>query len=865
MSLPILSRLLHVMIQTCKGASLADGLVRAADEPKTGRLGVNHHWGNLVIVDTRTEAAVQRDHNGPIGAPATAPATAGRVGARAGRLGWGVGQPLVVSEYRALINCIFDLEWTHGDRRIVLACGDGKCRVQDVETSAEVLVLSGHSGSVKAISANPLEHSVLLSGSRDGSFALWDTRLHQDKPESRGLHRTTAAEYMALATGPANRLQNRFLAPLEQVYRANIPAGNHRKRPWSYVGEAEANPAKSKNFHLALPCQSSVTAVEWMPDGQKFLTAGQDGLVKGVGREAASGTDDPRPPTGGGGGGGGGGGDRWRAYRRVSGGEAVAAEAAADGGRPYGVSSVHACDDGSRIAVCTVKNHISLYAYASGRLRHLGAFTGNENNSSYYIKAKLSPDGSLLASGGSNDAVCLWRVDCPGAPIGRLKGHANEVTGVDWCRSESLKLATCSDDETVRVWTLDPLQVEAHRKSSPAGATCRGQLIHRRAAAAATTLTLGWADPAEHATLAAGDSLSGGASERGEPGFGTRLDGGNDREYFATEGKFGRGAACIGESQWWRRRETGGASHPMMVAEDTLPRCTRETSRGSSSGNARGSDSGRSSAGVASMDLCTSPTSGSPNKLSSAAPKVQEVVGSRAAASGASRETAAWRGFSSAVSHEGMATGALGGRASTAVEFRLTVGSASTDVFSPCSPNKKEARVRPQASPEGAAAAGGGAAGFGTGPRAVGRRDMASNAENAAPPVLDDAPENPSLPFEIGPRSLVAALSAAESAVHSPARDAVKNPRALSRPGVVSAEAAILQQLAPPGGVADAMKGEGKPAGLDILRFLPSSTRAAGSGQHPTLMAFWKGAQGGSSNEAPAKAQGESDRTANQG
>ncbi|CAN0538144.1 unnamed protein product, partial [Scytosiphon promiscuus] len=36
------------------------------------------------------------------------------------------------------------------------------------------------------------------------------------------------------------------------------------------------------------------------------------------------------------------------------------------------------------------------------------------------------------------------------------QGHANEVTGVDWCRSERLKLASCSDDETVRVWTLDP-------------------------------------------------------------------------------------------------------------------------------------------------------------------------------------------------------------------------------------------------------------------------------------------------------------------------------------------------------------------------------------------------------------------------
>lgn len=36
---------------------------------------------------------------------------------------------------------------------------------------------------------------------------------------------------------------------------------------------------------------------------------------------------------------------------RVSGGEVVAEEIYSGGGRPYGVSSVHACDDGSRIAV----------------------------------------------------------------------------------------------------------------------------------------------------------------------------------------------------------------------------------------------------------------------------------------------------------------------------------------------------------------------------------------------------------------------------------------------------------------------------------------------------------------------------------
>lgn len=50
----------------------------------------------------------------------------------------------------------------------------------------------------------------------------------------------------------------------------------------------------------------------------------------------------------------------------------------------------------------------------------MGAYTGNDNSSSYYIKAKLSPDGSLLASGATDDAVCLWRVGSPGQPIARL-------------------------------------------------------------------------------------------------------------------------------------------------------------------------------------------------------------------------------------------------------------------------------------------------------------------------------------------------------------------------------------------------------------------------------------------------------------
>lgn len=116
-------------------------------------------FGQLIIVDTRAEARVQRDHNGPVGwgqTDRTRGITSG-CGAKtrqrpggvegSGNVGlcrsWGVRQPEVVAQYRAFINCIFDLEWAHDDTRIVLAGGDAKIRVHDTETHAEVCFMCG--------------------------------------------------------------------------------------------------------------------------------------------------------------------------------------------------------------------------------------------------------------------------------------------------------------------------------------------------------------------------------------------------------------------------------------------------------------------------------------------------------------------------------------------------------------------------------------------------------------------------------------------------------------------------------------------------------------------------------------------------
>ncbi|CAB1101548.1 unnamed protein product [Ectocarpus sp. CCAP 1310/34] len=111
----------------------------------------------------------------------------------------------------------------------------------------------------------------------------------------------------------------------------------------------------------------------------------------------------------------------------------------------------------------------------------------------------------------------------------------NEVTGLDWCRAEPLKLATSSDDETVRVWTIDPVRVRHRSASAP--------VVAGAGASARSSGALG-SDPDAAAAAAVGGGSSVGAVSGG---------GGEVRSY-PCHGKFGEGGARRGESSLWRRR-----------------------------------------------------------------------------------------------------------------------------------------------------------------------------------------------------------------------------------------------------------------------------------------------------------------------
>lgn len=157
------------------------------------------------------------------------------------------------------------------------------------------------------------------------------------------------------------------------------------------------------------------------------------------------------------------------------------------------------------------------------------------------------------------------------------------MTGLDFCRAEPLKLATCSDDETVRVWTIDPLRVVRNSAptSSPAaraaGGAAAGGERHasrthengrnatvigtgggggRSGSAAAVRGVSGWTPipvvPTVRALPGAGLGGDGDGDGDGDDG-----DGDDGRGRFVSRGKFGLGTARIGESSCWTRRPPG--------------------------------------------------------------------------------------------------------------------------------------------------------------------------------------------------------------------------------------------------------------------------------------------------------------------
>lgn len=81
-----------------------------------------------------------------------------------------------ISDWVAHQNAIFDLCWIKEDTNILTASGDQTIKIWDAEKKKCTGALMGHTGSIKSLCSHPTNSDILVSGSRDGSFAIWDLR-----------------------------------------------------------------------------------------------------------------------------------------------------------------------------------------------------------------------------------------------------------------------------------------------------------------------------------------------------------------------------------------------------------------------------------------------------------------------------------------------------------------------------------------------------------------------------------------------------------------------------------------------------------------------------------------------------------------
>ncbi|GMH06775.1 hypothetical protein Nepgr_008615 [Nepenthes gracilis] len=81
-----------------------------------------------------------------------------------------------VSDWSAHQNAVFDICWIKDDAQILTASGDQTIKLWDAQERKCTRVLTGHTGSIKSVCSHPTKSDLVVSGSRDGSFALWDLR-----------------------------------------------------------------------------------------------------------------------------------------------------------------------------------------------------------------------------------------------------------------------------------------------------------------------------------------------------------------------------------------------------------------------------------------------------------------------------------------------------------------------------------------------------------------------------------------------------------------------------------------------------------------------------------------------------------------
>lgn len=81
-------------------------------------------------------------------------------------------------------------------------------------------------------------------------------------------------------------------------------------------------------------------------------------------------------------------------------------------------------------------------------------FKGHQNTTRSFIRASFGTNGQCIIGGSEDGLVYMWDFES-GSILQKLSGHDGIVYHTVWSGSQSL-LASCSDDNTAKLWWYDP-------------------------------------------------------------------------------------------------------------------------------------------------------------------------------------------------------------------------------------------------------------------------------------------------------------------------------------------------------------------------------------------------------------------------
>ncbi|XP_064603294.1 denticleless protein homolog [Liolophura sinensis] len=299
------------------------------------------------------------------------------------------GIQAATAEWLSHTNAVFDLTWLKTEQKLITASGDQSAVLWDAVSGDKLEVFKGHTSSVKSVCIGHDNDAVFATGSRDGHIMVWDRRCN--KKDQR--------------MPPVNIIRNAHCLP--------PPSASKSK--------------KKMRMGPILDSQQSVTNVLFQ-DQYHLVSAGAvDGVVKvwDMRKNYSTVQTDPVPK-----------------YSLLYSGFSS---------RKHGFSSLLFDSTGTRLFASCTDDVIYQYDFINYSPIPVHCYKGHQN-STFYIKTSVSPDDQYIASGSSDQQAYIWKIGHPQESPVMLKGHSAEVTSVAWSPEDFTKIATLSDDNTMRVW-----------------------------------------------------------------------------------------------------------------------------------------------------------------------------------------------------------------------------------------------------------------------------------------------------------------------------------------------------------------------------------------------------------------------------